>query len=116
LRGRRARRLGCVALGIVVAYLFLPGPLLISDKKWSCSGGVCRVSFMARNIAPFSVCRKVMVYTEMRRFVGAYDEVIGRTKATSSLVELRPYERETIMTSVRGWGEEPGIRVSWCWP
>jgi hypothetical protein len=117
MKDRRTRkRLGLAALGIFGVYLFFPGPLVISGKKWDCSLGVCRVSFKIRNITPFSVCRKVMVYTEARRFVSAYDEVVGRTNAASVLMRFTPYETQSVMTSVRGLGEEPGIRVSWCWP
>lgn len=121
MRSRRAR-FWWIALGAVGIYLLLPGPLVISGKRWSCSElGGCRVSFTARNIAPFTVCRKITVgtYTLSGHSRGTYE--VDSTGAESVTLELGPHQKQPVHMAVRvssfntGRGPEPSVTVRWCW-
>jgi len=121
MKSRRAR-FWWIALGAVGIYLLLPGPLVISDKRWDCSGaGGCRVSFTVRNITPFTVCRKIIVgtYTLARHSRGTYE--VESTGVESITLELGPHREEPVDMAVRGGslndgrGPGPSVTVNWCW-
>jgi len=119
MRSRRAR-FWWIALGAVGIYLLLPGPLVISDKRWDCSGaGGCRVSFTVRNITPFTVCRKITVgtYTLAGRSRGTYE--VQPTGAESITLELGPHREQPVYMAVHGGSlnarGSPSVTVRWCW-
>ena len=119
MRSRRAKS-WWIALGVVGIYLLLPGPLVISGKRWDCSGVEgCRVSFTVRNITPFTVCRKITVgtYTLSGPFRGLY--TISPTGAESVSLELGPHQEQPVYMAVRGGSSDvldsPSVTVRWCW-
>ena len=87
MRSRRAK-FWWIALGVVGIYLLLPGPLVLSDKRWDCSGvEKCSVSFRVRNITPFIVCRKITAgtYTRFSDGSGVHHPGVGPPSGTTGL-------------------------------
>jgi hypothetical protein len=119
MRSRRAR-FWWIALGAVGIYLMLPGPLVISGKRWDCSGVEgCRVSFTVRNITPFTVCRKITVGTYALSGYSRGIRAVRPLGAESITLELGPHQEQPVYMAVRKGSSDvrdsPSVTVRWCW-
>jgi hypothetical protein len=121
MKSRRAK-FWWIALGAVGIYLLLPGPLVISDKRWDCpEAGGCSVSFTVRNITPFTVCRKITIgtYTLAGHSRGTYE--VQPTGAESITLKLGPHQEQPVNMAVHGGSLDvdgapgPSVTVHWCW-